>query len=483
MTPPNEFIPIAPTSKVESLDVECRVPLDELVLEVLHQIANDAIRKGTHLILDADPNLPRTITIRRSDLSVVLQTWLGSQTCDREQAEMLLSLRVDASSGGEKVLRFELRETGSQTSLASNASADDTLNSSDQPWGLVTSRNRVEWIEKAAHRLGAETGILWRLGRSIGSWLSLPLPRTLDTREPLGFRVPDADRLEVWVFIHSDALFQPLSSAFRAAGLRVRRSADPAELPTAFASDSDLPPALIVTETAHCTENFDRAVRQLWSAVGSSRTPVLHVSKPGDLAPSRLAALRLVGPVGQLGLPAGPRQLVESFMVLRSGFSLRTTLRSSAESSPNPPVDPCPALVFRGSPLKILLVEDNPVNIKITQAQLSRMGCKTLVAENGQLALDALLGNRVNIVLMDCQMPVMDGYEATRRIREIEQEALGKPGAPQRLQIIAVTANAMPGDREKCLDAGMDDYVPKPVRLAALHEALTRAMTNLQGEA
>ena len=477
MMPPNEFIPMAPTSPVGSSDVECRVPLDELVLEALHQVANDASRRGTHLILDADPNLPRTITVRRTELSDLLQSWLGSQTCDREQAELLLSIRIDTSSGGEKVLRFELRETGSRTS------ADDTLNTSDQPWVHATSRNRVAGIEKATDRLGAKTGIVCRLGRTTGSWLTLPLPRTVDTREPLGFRVPDADRLEVWLFIHSDALFHPISSAFRAAGLRVRRLADPAELPTAFASDSNLPPALIVTETAHCTENFDRAVRQLWSAVGSSRTPVLHLSKPGDSAPSRLAALRLVGPVGQLGLPAGPRQLVESFMVLRSGFSLRTTLRSTAESTPVPPVDPCPALVFRGSPLKVLLVEDNPVNIKITQAQLTRMGCRTVVAENGQLALDALVGNRVDIVLMDCQMPVMDGYEATKRIRENELEALGKPDSPQRLQIIAVTANAMPGDREKCLDAGMDDYVPKPLRLAALHEALTRAMTNLQGEA
>jgi CheY-like chemotaxis protein len=85
----------------------------------------------------------------------------------------------------------------------------------------------------------------------------------------------------------------------------------------------------------------------------------------------------------------------------------------------------------------------------------------------GLEALDALLGVTYDLVLMDCQMPEMDGYEATQRIRERER-------GQRRLPVVAMTANAMVGDREKCIEAGMDDHIPKPVRMEALHQTLSR---------
>ena len=105
---------------------------------------------------------------------------------------------------------------------------------------------------------------------------------------------------------------------------------------------------------------------------------------------------------------------------------------------------------------RVLVVEDNLVNQKVAVRTLEMLGCHTEVAENGALAIEALKEREFDVVLMDCQMPVLDGFEATRRIRELEKNA------EKRTPIIALTANAMQGDRERCLQAGMDDYVPKP---------------------
>jgi len=105
----------------------------------------------------------------------------------------------------------------------------------------------------------------------------------------------------------------------------------------------------------------------------------------------------------------------------------------------------------------ILLVEDNPVNQKIVVLLLRALGLKADLAFNGLEALKALANKKYSIILMDCHMPEMDGFEATKAIRQLETSA------QSRIPIIAVTALAMQGDEEKCLAAGMDDYISKPI--------------------
>ncbi|MFS8889527.1 response regulator, partial [Synechococcus sp. R55.1] len=118
--------------------------------------------------------------------------------------------------------------------------------------------------------------------------------------------------------------------------------------------------------------------------------------------------------------------------------------------------------------LRILLAEDNPVNQKVALRQLESLGYKADVVANGQEVLDLLQQVRYDLILMDCQMPVMDGYEATRRLRQQERRS------GHRTVVIAITANAMQEDRERCLQAGMDDYLSKPV----LKEDLERVLNH-----
>jgi len=119
---------------------------------------------------------------------------------------------------------------------------------------------------------------------------------------------------------------------------------------------------------------------------------------------------------------------------------------------------------------RILLVEDNRTNRAMAQEMLEDMGCVVATAENGEIGVEAVQEGSYDLILMDCQMPVMDGFESTGRIRHLE--ATGKLG--NRTCIVALTANAMKGDKEKCLASGMDDYLAKPVRKRELQGMLEK---------
>ena len=120
----------------------------------------------------------------------------------------------------------------------------------------------------------------------------------------------------------------------------------------------------------------------------------------------------------------------------------------------------------------MLLVEDSAINVEIASALLRDLGCAVVHAGNGEEAVERFREGRFDLVLMDCQMPVMDGFEATARIRAIEAEA--SAAAPTRVPIVALTANSLQGDRERCLAAGMDDHLAKPFRRAQLRALLAR---------
>ncbi len=117
--------------------------------------------------------------------------------------------------------------------------------------------------------------------------------------------------------------------------------------------------------------------------------------------------------------------------------------------------------------MRILLVDDNEMNRRLGEAILAVLGYVVELAENGKQAIDMILGAEYDLVLMDVEMPVMDGLTAVRTIR-------GIPGRISSLPIVAVTAAAMPGDREKCIAAGMNDYLSKPLKSKELVEVLKK---------
>lgn len=190
-------------------------------------------------------------------------------------------------------------------------------------------------------------------------------------------------------------------------------------------------PALLITDCVDCLERLRVTVT----------APLLLVTAYGNFLPTEQA--QRLAPLQQMARPLARQALLD---VLRSHLEERTASTRPAAQGAKPPTHHA----------KILLVEDNAVNQLVAKGMLSKLGCQVEIAVNGAQAVAMLEHQAFDLVLMDCNMPVMDGYEATRRIRQ--------NGRWPHLPIIALTANAMPEERERCKAAGMSDYLAKPFR-------------------
>jgi CheY-like chemotaxis protein len=170
---------------------------------------------------------------------------------------------------------------------------------------------------------------------------------------------------------------------------------------------------------------------------------------------------------GYLAKPLHQSQLFDTLVALLS----HAPVAARAAAAPKPAID---AQMAERHPLRILLAEDNLVNQKLALRLLSQMGYRADVAANGLEVIESVERQTYDVVLMDVQMPEMDGLEASRRITQ-------RWRADQRPRIVAMTANAMQGDRDECIAAGMDDYVTKPIRVEALVQALVQSAARKAG--
>jgi CheY-like chemotaxis protein len=203
-----------------------------------------------------------------------------------------------------------------------------------------------------------------------------------------------------------------------------------------------------------------------------SLAPALQAEPLGDTALVALTSLdgmdqaRRITEAGSTHYLFRPVRLGQLLEVLRNALAEPETTAPRPDSSQRPA--PLPLVAAQ-----VLLAEDNEVNQRIAVKMLERLGSRVDVAANGKEALEMLERRPYDLVFMDCQMPDMDGFQATAEIRR-------RHLAGRRLPIIAMTANAMAGDRDRCLAAGMDDYITKPASLQDLRTALNRWLATEQ---
>ncbi|WP_313178096.1 response regulator [Massilia sp.] len=426
------------------------------LLEDIHTVYTpQAQSKGIALDFDIANDIPVAICGDPNRLRQIMANLLGNAIKFTEQGRIQATVRVASEDTQAVMLRFEVRDTGigiareaSSRIFEAFSQADDSTTRKYGGTGLGLAISK-ELVELMGGTIGVERG------KPQGSvfWFTVGFDKRRVDPDAPGSQQHTLDGLRVLVVdeAHDSRVgLERHLAAWKVACASATCAADALDkLDSAARAGQPFDAAVLDMELQHASG--------LLLAATIKASPVTRPTRLVLLSAERLAAdpvqRREAGVAYQLIKPARAADL----------FACMAT-RPRGATAPAPQFMPPPALPQPGGPMhmlrvrRVLLAEDNPVNVEVAKAMLESLGLQAQVAQNGAEALQAVRAGDVEAVLMDCQMPVMDGFAATAAIRRAEREA----GLPRTLPIIAITANALQGDREACLAAGMDDYLSKP---------------------
>ncbi|KLI99417.1 hybrid sensor histidine kinase/response regulator [Luteimonas sp. FCS-9] len=460
-------------SKLESdrLDLEVTgFNLRELLQGVVQPMDRQAQAKGLHMQLQIDPAVRLAVRGDPVRLRQILSNLLSNAVKFTERGGITVDVRRLGETPTRHQLRFEVRDTGIGISAQGQARLFQAFSQADASTtrlyggtglGLAISRRIVELM-------GGTIGVTSAPGAGSTFWFEIPLRKAQGDMPAVDAAGGSGHAL----LLTTDARLRTrLGLLLSNWGLRVM-SAD-----TTHEALELLREAAGKGPSAACSVVVADLVGLRDGGVALRRNLARHA----DYGRPRLVCLQDEAPPADgpqdeailLGRQVSDARLREAILgdppaASRPGPE-PPTLAGATAPVPRPPATGAPQDAPAGTP-RVLLVEDNPVNLMVGQRLLDVLGMRCETASNGEIALARLAEGGHDIVLMDCQMPVMDGYTATRRWREREAAS----GAGHRLPIVAMTANAMAGDRQKCLDAGMDDYLAKPVTRNELARCLAR---------
>ncbi len=445
-------------SKIESgkLEVENETfALRECVEAALDLLAPRVAEKRLDLLYEIADGVPGMVRGDSTRLRQILVNLLGNAVKFTEAGEVEVTLRAQPAVGDRVELAFAVRDTGigiAPEGLGrlfqsfSQVDASTTRKFGGTGLGLAISKRLAElmggrmWAESAEGR-----GSTFFFTIQVESVASKPRPYLAAGKASL-----EGKRLLV---VDDNATNRRILTTLAAGwGLSVRAAASGSE----------------ALEWIKGGESFDAAVLDM-QMPEMDGTMLAHEIRRVCLPPPPLV---LLSSLGQRDL-GGDQSLFAAYLTKPAKPSLLfDTLAALFQKDPAVSTISMPPFANIAEPThseRVLLAEDNTVNQKVATLMLRKLGYRADIAANGLEVITALRRQAYDIILMDLQMPEMDGLEATRAVRA------GWSGAPAQPWIVALTANAMQGDRELCLNAGMDDYVTKPLKLEELTAALTRA--------
>jgi len=436
----------------------------EMVESTAELLAPRARAKGLSLLTDVAA-VPPLLSGDPGRLRQVLLNLLTNAVKFTDHGEIVVRVTVEAEDTTHVTLRVAVRDTGIGLTAAARrrlfipftqADGSTTRKYGGTGLGLSISKRLVELM-------GGEIGVESVAGQGATFWFTAPLTRV---RAPAASVAPPVapNLAGVRVLVVDDTATDRgiLTRYVVAWGMRVETANGAA---AALALLRAAPPfALALIDTAMSDmDGFALARAVVNDPTLTSRPRLILITAYDERSQGEQALA--AGVSAYLTKPVKRSHLLEAI-----AMAMAPTLavdQAPLLTMPWGPATPDDAGQHGLRPV-VLVVEDNPVNRKLVVVRLEGMGFATAVATNGREGVEAVAGSSFALVLMDCQMPEMDGYEAARLIRQHERATGGH------VPIVALTAHAMPGDRERCLAAGMDDYLPKPVRVEALQAALRR---------
>jgi two-component system, sensor histidine kinase and response regulator len=446
--------------ELEAIDFDLR----ETVCDTVKTLALGANEKGLELLCDVRPDVPDALIGDPARLRQIIVNLIGNALKFTPEGEIAVLVEMETSTKEAAWLHFIVSDTGigipadkRQAIFEAFTQADGstTRNYGGTGLGLAISSQLVKlmggriWVE-------SEVGH----GSKFHFTSRFDLPSTVIPKKTQNLP-PELQNLRVLVVddnatnrrILKDVLthwrMKPLLVSDGAAALAALQNA----------LDAKEPFDLILLDVAMPgMDGFD-VLERLRRQPGTARPTILMLSsrsRRGDIARSRE-----LGAAAYLIKPIKPSELLNAIM---------TALPHALEGAEPHVPTPLESTVGEEPPLRILVAEDNAINRLVAVRILQKAGHIAEVAANGMEAVDLLARVAFDLILMDVQMPLMDGFEATARIREKEQIT------GQHMPVVAMTAHAMKGDRERCLDAGMDGYVAKPIQEKVLFAAIAAAV-------
>jgi len=440
--------------ELESIDFNLRETLEE----VMELLAENAHRKELELLFEIDADTPDLVAGDPNRLRQILTNLVGNALKFTEKGEVFVRLGVQEDHDDGLKLCFEVRDTGiGMTAEAcsmifesfTQADGSTTRHYGGTGLGLAISKRLSEMM-------GGEIGVNSELGEGSTFWFTAVLEKRTDAagKRPVREHLRD---LRILIVDDNETNCQILEHQTTAWGMRHA---------TAMGGKQ----ALAMMHTASDQgDPYDLAILDMHMPGMDGLTLARAIKGDPVYADMPLVMLTSVGGFGDAGIakssgishylhkPVRQSDLYNALVSTVNTVSVQAAKHAPQESQTH----------FPG--VKVLLAEDNPVNQEVAMSMLDILGCDCELAENGKQVLAMLDNNCFDLVLMDCQMPEMDGFEAAAEIRRQEAE---DPGT--HIPIIAVTANAMEGDREQCIAAGMDDYLSKPFSQLQLAEVLQR---------
>jgi protein-histidine pros-kinase len=464
-------------SKIEAGKMEFEAlafSIHDIVLEAVRVLAVSAHKKGLELIADVRPEVPARIVGDPTRLRQVIINLIGNAIKFTEHGEVALAVSVDQATEHSVYLRFDIRDTGigvppdKQQAIFqafSQADVSTTRRFGGTGLGLAISARLVQlmdgriWLESTPG-VGSVFTFTGRFGVD-ASAVAPAAPTRFGGRRAL-------------VIEDNESVGRHLVELLDRLGVQASLSADGAAAVAAIERSRavDFPYDYVIAD-ANMDAPAGFALAETWGR--SPRKEKLLVMLTTENQRHDLSRLREIGVSAHLVKPIGGADLVDALALADGPDSLELdefVLSQIDFQHPSQGGD---------STLNILLVEDNPVNQELATRLLERQSHRVTLANNGAEAIDLFDSGHFDVILMDMQMPVMGGVEATEAIRSREMRRSWVVSHEFRpVYIIAMTANAMASDRDRCLEAGMNDYVGKPLRPAELFSALERARSGTE---
>ena len=443
-------------SKIEAGKVElrpCPCQPRALLEEVAELFAARAELKQIELLCHVHPDVPTHVEVDGDRLRQVVTNFVGNAIKFTNVGEVLMKATVTQHRDEECLLEVTVVDTGIGIDAAqqcllfeafSQVDGSSTRRFGGTGLGLAISK-------KLALLLGGELGVRSELGKGSQFFLRIPV-RVLAAPAAL---VPLSGHNTRALIVDDNATSRMLlEEQLSVWGLRtVAVGGGSDALHRLEEAREDDPFGLVITDMHMPEMDGLSLARQIKGK--HAHLPLLMLTSLGDTGQS-VADRALFA--GMLSKPVRSAELKSNI-----ARALGDSGRGSASAA-----DAVSSIVIAAhEPRRLLIAEDNPINQEVLLGTLHNLGYAADVVNNGQLAVEAWKRNVYPLILMDCQMPVLDGYGAARQIRQLENEG-------EHMAIIAVTAHALVGEREKALAAGMDDYVTKPLNTKLLREALER---------